>query len=513
MAAYDYQIRPALVQVGYKDSDIGYDPKRNMVTLQGQDFLGGNKIVNISGSTFTDRGTFDSALNQFRQRQSNVVPFPTTRVSTTQTNQTPSTPTYQPQDNRYNELMDILYQQVRNPQPVDVNAILSSPQYAAHQQAVQRSAHQATRAAQEALGSAGFGRSTALAERAQGIQNEANEYLLSQVLPQLVAQEEARRRQQLMDQMGILDVLMRERDAANRLALEEGALTGQYLGQREREALPLLQELVRLGEAWQSGTPEQQRQYHQEAEQIRSTLRSMGIDPTLYDPNLSTEERIAAIQRLGRPTLSERQLGLQQRAQEMDEMQIMAQLTGFLPDGTPTTAYQQQQLENEWRVADATGRITPYLSQLYGLPENTPTLAAKQLAIQQQQANTAAYSAQTSRMNLDLTRQRQQNEQNSQAIQAQIMSGLSQFDDADQARAWLNANAGYITQNLGANALQQFHNMIPLFYGEDTSQQQAQSAARIRQQATEMAAKDNRWLDSNQNKEALIQEYIRYLGG
>jgi hypothetical protein len=41
---------------------------------------------------------------------------------------------------------------------------------------------------------------------------------------------------------------------------------------------------------------------------------------------------------------------------------------------------QQQQLANEWQVADKTGVITPVLAQAYGIPEGTPTLQAKQIA-------------------------------------------------------------------------------------------------------------------------------------
>lgn len=287
------------------------------------------------------------------------------------------------------------------------------------------------------------------------------------------------------------DIAARNADIWNRNALL-AQQAAERLSQLEQQAPIRIQQLIR----------EQMERDRAFALQEAGLTGSYQGQPTLAAQNQMFNQALA----LG-------QFGLQERAQEMSEMQIMAQLTGFLPDGTPTNAYLQQQLENEWRIADVTGRITPYLAQLYGLPENTPTMQAKQLAIQQQQANTSAFSAQTSRMNLDLTRQRQQTEQNAQAIQAQIVSGISQFNSAEQARAWLNANAGYITQNLGSSALQQFHNMIPLFYGEDTSQQQAQSAARIRQQAIDMATKDNRWLDPNQNKEALIQEYIRYLTG
>lgn len=285
------------------------------------------------------------------------------------------------------------------------------------------------------------------------------------------------------------DIAARNADIWNRNALL-AQQAAERLSQLEQQAPARIQQLIR-----------------EQMERDRAfALQEAGLtgyyqgQPTLAAQNMAFNQAL----QLG-------QFGLQQRAQELSEMQLMAQLTGFLPDGTPTNAYQQQQLENEWRVAEATGRITPFLAQLYGIPENTPTMAAKQLAIQQQQANISAMNAETSRMNALLAQSRQASEQTAQQIQAQIVAGLSEFDNAEQARAWLNANAGYITQNLGAGALQQFHNMIPLFYGQN--QTQTQDTGRIRQMATEMAMKDTRWLDPNQNKEALIQEYIRYLTG
>ena len=214
----------------------------------------------------------------------------------------------------------------------------------------------------------------------------------------------------------------------------------------------------------------------------------------------------------GQPTLA---LQNQQFSQNLAQQQFdfnravtLAQLTGFLPDGTPTNAYQQQVLENEWRVAENTGRITPYLARLYGIPEGTPTLQAKQLAIQQQQANTAWYNAQTARMQEERLSQPPAQTTDPNQIQAQIVNGLMSFNDKETARQWLNANAAYITANLGSRALDEFYKMLDTFF-QDTSQSQS----RLRQQAVEAAMKDPRWLDPNQNKESLIQEYMRYLGG
>lgn len=71
------------------------------------------------------------------------------------------------------------------------------------------------------------------------------------------------------------------------------------------------------------------------------------------------------------------------RSADLNQTQVMAALTGFMPDGTPTNAQQQQQLQNAWREAEQFGQVTPTLAQLTGIPEGTPTMAAQQQAFNQ----------------------------------------------------------------------------------------------------------------------------------
>lgn len=69
---------------------------------------------------------------------------------------------------------------------------------------------------------------------------------------------------------------------------------------------------------------------------------------------------------------------------DLNEMQTMAQLTGNIPDGQggmkPTSAQQQVQLSNLWKVADTSGTIPDQLADMYGLPHGTQTIQAKQIA-------------------------------------------------------------------------------------------------------------------------------------
>jgi hypothetical protein len=91
---------------------------------------------------------------------------------------------------------------------------------------------------------------------------------------------------------------------------------------------------------------------------------------------------------------------LAQNNQAFNQNVTMAQITGYLPNGKPTSDQQQLQLQNLWTVAEQTGVIPDALATLYGLPKGTPTQsalqAAAQISISQQNANTSQYSAQNS---------------------------------------------------------------------------------------------------------------------
>ncbi|UVI31221.1 hypothetical protein [Paenibacillus spongiae] len=76
-------------------------------------------------------------------------------------------------------------------------------------------------------------------------------------------------------------------------------------------------------------------------------------------------------------------LNLAGQGQQMDQMQVMAGLTGYLPNGQKTNALQQQELQNLWQVADATGTIPDSLADLYGIPRGSQTMQAKQFAFNQ----------------------------------------------------------------------------------------------------------------------------------
>src|SRR5690606_37191765 len=123
-----------------------------------------------------------------------------------------------------------------------------------------RAAQQYTRAAQEPYGSAGFGRSSAMGERIAGVQNDATEYLMTQVLPQIEAQEQARRQQEFNNIMSALNPLMTQQGRADNLVqqnfdnrITESGLTGNYVPEGAQQ---LINDLYSLkGQAEVKGLP------------------------------------------------------------------------------------------------------------------------------------------------------------------------------------------------------------------------------------------------------------------
>jgi hypothetical protein len=153
------------------------------------------------------------------------------------------------------------------------------------------------------MGSAGFGRSTALGERAQGIQNTANEYLQTQVLPQLMAAAQAEKQQQLQNQMSMLDPLMQQQQFAETTAQQRGALTGSFLSPEARQAINNLNTLKSTTEKnWMTMTPEQRTAAQAQGDQLRAQLQGMNVDPTLFGADVKAATAIGNVGQAGAQT-------------------------------------------------------------------------------------------------------------------------------------------------------------------------------------------------------------------
>lgn len=378
--ASDYGIRQGLVGKGYTNDDIGYDQNTGYVTVKGQNFM--KPDLNLAGTTYTNQQAFDSAFNQLQKQQQNGQQGYTT-YATQQPTQGATTQYKNPYMDQYTQMISGIQQQMMNQQPIDP---YSTPQFRAAEAQAQQRAQQGIRAAQEALGSAGFGRSTELGKEAQREQNDATQYLMTQVVPGIVNQLQNERQQQIQNQFSLLNPVMsllgREDNLSQQRrenARADAALTGQYL---PADAQDVINRILGLKQQSESGSLDPQ-SARIEADRYRAQLASMGIDPNVVGYESDYNQAMQNVAQ-GFPTQQTRQQqfnnDLATRNADLNETQVMAQLTGFLPDGTPTNAQQQQQLANLWQVADATGTIPAELAQLYGIPEGTPTLQGKQIA-------------------------------------------------------------------------------------------------------------------------------------
>lgn len=190
-----YGVRDQLNAKGIDNSRIGYNNKTGYVTIDGQNFIKPTTVT--GGVSYADPTAFNQQYNVYSSQN---------KLNSAQSgiDKQFTQPVTNPYDTKVNDAISQYYNKITNPTPYDV---YNSPEYAAYQAQAQRQAQQSTRAAQESLGAAGFGRSTNLAERAQGIQNDANEYLNTQVVPTLIAANQQKQQQELSNFANYMEML------------------------------------------------------------------------------------------------------------------------------------------------------------------------------------------------------------------------------------------------------------------------------------------------------------------
>lgn len=274
--------------------------------------------------------------------------------------------------------------------------------------------------------------------------------------------------------------------------MAEAQLTGQYLSGEARQYINAINDLKAQAET-PGITAAERSQLSAQADQYRRALQGLGIDSSLFGADVNRTNSLANTNRAGILTLDAQQ---QQYAQQADQRNFdyqqqrdsvadqqwqqqfgvtLAQVTGYLPDGTPTSAEQQRQLENLWLFADQMGTVPNQLADMYGIPRGTQTRAAKefaaQLAISQQNANASSLSAQASYMNA-LTNRQQENRiastprssgsssSSSGSSSSNKLSAKESYDNyslllddmaragtKDRARQLLQANTDYLTDS------------------------------------------------------------------
>ncbi|WP_410512043.1 hypothetical protein PaeBR_18665 [Paenibacillus sp. BR2-3] len=397
-------VRSSLQSSGYDPNSIGYN--NGMVTVNNQPFV--TPSANAGGSAYVSPSTYNSALGNFRIGDLTNQVVNNTKLP----------------DNSYTPQIDQLMKQLQdfseNQQAVDP---YSTPEYAAYQAQADRRASQGVRAAQESLGSAGFGRSTALGERSQSIQNDQTEYLETQVIPQIIAANQAKRQQDYGNLMSLLSPLMSQQGYAdNRAQTELGnvinalgavtseqqrgldnsradaALTGNYLTPDQRSAIDTLLALKQQAES-PTATRQQRSAISDRADTVRSQLQALGIDPTAFGANVSSAQAEQA--GVGR-TLQGQQLdqqtqnqtfnqGMATRQQDFAEGQQAwennySDAQFKLNKQIQTGQLSIQQANALMSQAESLGYVTPQLAEATGLTEGAQFLNSQQFDLQKDNA-------------------------------------------------------------------------------------------------------------------------------
>lgn len=322
--AYTTGIRSALKQKGISDEQITYDPNKG-VMVGGTPFIRPEK--NYGGSTFTSPQNFQSAWENYSKALTQ--PMAGTTAGFTQTGTPTTTGTTQagtattgaiPLNEQINKIIQGLQNYGQNQPAFDP---YSSAAHQAAQAQTQRQTQQGIRSAQEAFGSAGFGRSTALGERAQRIGQEGTEYLMTQVLPQIQAQEQARRQQEYQNTLSALQPLLGQQSREDQLALQQAQLTGNIPISPESQGI--IDQLIGLKQQAETAgvggaTAETMGQFRSQGDVLRNQLANMGIDVS----GLGAETSAADVRiPRGVQTQAARQFeqGVQERQQEFSYKQ------------------------------------------------------------------------------------------------------------------------------------------------------------------------------------------------
>jgi len=300
--AYTTNVNTALKGKGIKPEQIGYNPHTNDYSIDGKQFLRANK--NYGGAGYTSPNSFMQAWKLYNQQPQQTTP--TTNTGTPYTASSTVNGQYNPYSGAtglngqnpyttdYDQKLQWLMNYAQNPTAVDP---YSTPEYAAYQAQSDRRAHQGIRAAQEALGGAGFGRSTALGERAQGIQNAETEYLNTQMIPQIIAAEQARRQQVFSNMMSSLGLLGGQQNRADNLVQQDinnAVQKGQLLGSFTDPAATALYNSVTgakraYADAETHGDRAAMDAARAKADEARTQLQNMGYDTSGYGANKTLE--------------------------------------------------------------------------------------------------------------------------------------------------------------------------------------------------------------------------------
>lgn len=252
------------------------------------------------------------------------------------------------------------------------------------------------------LRATGQGKSSYSETVANQLANQTTENIANNILPQYAQQAYSQYQDNIANQ-GNLYNLQYQQDVTT--PMNEAQLTGNYLPQTAKAAIERIMANKVKAEA-PGITAAQRMVLSQQADSDRAILKANGIDETAYGANVNSSKINTSPS--GVRTLAGQQQDIAAQESQFNQGITNAQLTGVMPDGkTKTTAEQQRELTNLWTIADQTGTIPDTLASMYGLPNGTQTLAAKQfaqqLAISQQNADTSSFSTKNSANNANFS--------------------------------------------------------------------------------------------------------------
>ncbi len=377
-------IRKYLTDRGYKDSEIGYDPKRSSVLLKGKDFF--HATPQSDNHTYGTADQLDAALGRYRNNGLQDQTFQSLSNLQSRAAQTP-----------------FVFQA---PQPFSYDPE-TDPQYQAALRTATQNAQSASNQNMAEMNRRGILDSTITSDRGARIQQQELGKVTDQVLPQLLAQKYR-----------------------------------QYVDNANRDFQV------------------QQANYGAGQDQFRNLSGLLGVESGLAQQGVDNQFRT--------------------------DRAVAADL--------------QQGIDNKYRDDRAEASD---LDQLRNFDINKAQLGISQ-------ANSAANIA---NMRADNARQDKaaKTSETQKNYESQVLAGLSEFDNADDALGWLQANAGDIAKNLGAEGYNQLLQSLPTFYGvTDTSSQDAA----LRKQAISLAQSEPTWnTATTAERQTLIDQYVRMLNG
>lgn len=437
-----------------------------------------------------------AAQNRVPTPPTQTVPAPRTEVSSTTTRvptpvgsvaPTPTVPTPPNYRDQVNELLGQYRQLASTPVQYDPE---SDPRYQAYRTLAQQQADQASRRAMERMNERGILNSSLTSNQLGQIEQQAEQQALA-AIPQFYEQAYAQRQAELSNLGNLINMYAGQDDTMFGRGVTEAGLTGQYVPQQAR---PIIDQLLSLKrEAERPGlAPEVYQQYQSQGDQLRNQLRAMGVDPSFIESNITSTEAAQQIPNVFAT--------LQARGQQFDQDMARQQMEYQAARDAIMDERWKQQFDEDVRRFGLNYALDRQIRQ-------------GNLDVARMNAATSRMNANISAGNLALRQSQESQTQDARTVQSEIMNEMAKFSSPTEAREWLNANAGYITSQLGAEGLQQMYRMAETLFPTqvDTS---AQEQARQREQAIRMAQSDPNWSFADaQQREQLIQQYMSMIGG